>query len=136
MYLIFYFSSQNGLESSSTSGGIVLTLVKFIDSIVPIDFNSEVIDIMTFVIRKLAHFTLYFVLGILIFILLNEYSMSLSKRVICSIMLCLIYACSDEIHQLFVVGRDGKIFDVFIDMIGSLSSIFIFYLFYRLKKTE
>ncbi len=135
MYLIFYFSNQNGVDSSATSDGLVMSLVKFIDSIIPVDFSEDTMNILAFIIRKVAHFTLYFILGILIFILLNDYSMMLSKKVIYSIMFCLIYACSDEIHQLFVEGRDGKIFDVFIDMFGSLSSIFIVYLFNKRKKT-
>lgn len=135
MYLIFYFSNQNGVDSSATSDGLVMSLVRFIDSIIPVDFSEDTMNILAFIIRKVAHFTLYFILGILIFILLNDYSMMLSKKVIYSIMFCLIYACSDEIHQLFVEGRDGKIFDVFIDMFGSLSSIFIVYLFNKRKKT-
>jgi len=136
MYLIFYFSNQNGADSSATSDGLVMSLVKFIDSIFPVDFSEETMNTMAFIIRKVAHYTLYFVLGILIFELLNEHSMVLSEKVIYSIMFCLIYACSDEIHQLFVDGRDGKIFDVFVDMFGSLSSIFCFYLFHKYKKTS
>ena len=60
---------------------------------------------------------------------------NLEKKVIYAVLLCLVYACSDEIHQLFICDRSGKIFDVFIDMLGSLSSIFITWLFYKRKKT-
>ena len=34
-----------------------------------------------------------------------------------------IYACTDEIHQLFVPGRGGSIIDVLNDSMGALVSV-------------
>ena len=42
------------------------------------------------------------------------------------IAICFAYACSDEFHQLFVLGRDGNLIDVTIDSIGSTFAILIF----------
>lgn len=42
------------------------------------------------------------------------------KIVILSGLLSLLYAFSDEIHQSFVFGREGKISDVGIDLVGIL----------------
>lgn len=42
-----------------------------------------------------------------------------------SILFCFIYACSDEIHQLFLSGRSARILDTFIDSIGGFSGISI-----------
>ena len=36
------------------------------------------------------------------------------------LIVCIIYASFDEVHQLFVDGRSGKITDVLIDSIGAL----------------
>ena len=38
----------------------------------------------------------------------------------------IIYAITDEIHQLFIVGRSGSIIDVLIDSIGIFTGISIF----------
>lgn len=38
---------------------------------------------------------------------------------------CFLYACSDEIHQLFVPGRSGKFTDVLIDSAGALLAVLV-----------
>ena len=48
---------------------------------------------------------------------------------------CIIYAITDEIHQLFVDGITSRIFDVFVDSCGSLSSTMKMYGFHKLKNT-
>ena len=57
LILIFVMSSFNATESSNQSGSIVT----FIGNILNID-NLEFLSLL---IRKLAHFTEYFILGIL-----------------------------------------------------------------------
>lgn len=42
-----------------------------------------------------------------------------------STLFCIIYALSDEIHQLFVFGRSGELKDVLIDTIGSFLGIIL-----------
>ena len=127
MSLIFWFSNQSGADSSETSGSIVMMIISFLEKISGLTFNDSVISIMCFMIRKLAHFTLYFVLGLLFILVLNEYNLSIKYKVIYTIIFCLIYACSDEIHQLFVPNREGKLLDIGIDMLGSFLSIFMIY---------
>ena len=126
MLLIYYFSSQNGTISSNMSGGIVDSFIAFLEEL-GIMFSDGFINIFGFLIRKLAHFTLYFILGLLWMSFLKEYSLSFRMKIVYTILLCLLYACSDEIHQLFVSGRDGKILDVLIDTFGSLFSILFSY---------
>ncbi len=70
--------------------------------------------------RKGAHVFEYFVLVLLA---LNSFLLTYSKErfgfsVILSATLSLLYAFSDETHQLFVPGREGKLSDVGIDAIG------------------
>lgn len=127
MILIFWFSNQSGVDSSYTSSSIVMMFVSFIEKILGMTLSESVISIMCFIIRKLAHFTLYFILGLLLILVLKEYNISLTKRFIYATMFCLIYACSDEIHQLFIPNRDGNLLDVGIDMLGGFLSIFIFH---------
>ena len=45
---------------------------------------------------------------------------------------CILYAITDEIHQLFVPGRSGRIFDVGVDAVGSLVGVAVFTIFLQL----
>jgi len=88
--------------------------------------NEEEITIISntsFIIRKLAHFTIYFILGILAYLTLNSYS--IKKSFYYSVVFCVIYAVSDEIHQLFLEGRAFKLLDIIIDTSGSVFGIII-----------
>lgn len=42
-----------------------------------------------------------------------------SKYLSLAILASALYACTDEFHQLFVPGRTGQIFDVFVDTLGA-----------------
>ena len=90
--------------------------------------ENEIIEKYTYPIRKLAHYTLYFILGILSFLVVKDYSIN-KKLIIYSLLICFLYACSDEFHQLFIIGRSARVLDVMIDTFGSLCGISIFYIF-------
>lgn len=70
-------------------------------------------------IRKAAHFSEYALLAVLWVIPLGCMTKTNKKRMIVALLLCIMYAVSDEIHQLFVPGRDGNIKDVLIDTAGA-----------------
>jgi VanZ family protein len=70
---------------------------------------------------------IYFILGFTLCSLFFEFNITLKKILLFSILICFLYACSDEIHQNFVVGRDGNFFDVIIDSIGYLFGIFLYF---------
>ena len=117
MIVIFMFSSYNGNISGMQSDGIVAMLAKIIH------YTGD-IDILRVIVRKMAHFTEYLILGILV-INACKYN-SVKDMIKLSILICILYACTDEIHQLFIQGRGGRIFDVLIDTLGSLTGIFTY----------
>lgn len=118
--IIFVFSSQSGGESTNVSS----RFVNFLQSIFG-DFFSE--EFLVFIVRKGAHISIYFLLGI--FAALSW------KRFSFAVLFCFLYACSDEIHQLFVPGRNGNIADVGIDAIGFvLGSAIVSIVFCALKR--
>lgn len=125
MLTIFTFSAQVADDSRDLSQGVTIQVFKVLTKLAPnIDIELEEFN---HIIRKCAHFTIYFVLGTLV---LNAIrcSYGLSIGYICiSFFICFIYAVSDEIHQAFVPGRGPAIFDVIIDSSGSLSGI-LFYI--------
>ena len=127
MAFIFYMSQQTGQVSSGQSGKIVLLLSK-----IGIEISQDNISKITFIIRKSAHFSEYFVLYILLFNVIKNYIHS-KKIILYSIMGVIIYAASDEFHQYFVPGRSAAIKDVFIDTCGGIAASIVNNLFYKVK---
>ncbi len=76
-----------------------------------------------FLIKKCAHVTEYFILGCLLYFSLHR-TTNLTKKsiIILLIAIGLIYASSDEFHQTFVSGRDGRVRDILIDSMGIFGS--------------
>ena len=88
MSLIFYMSSCNGESSGNMSSSLLL----FIARILNIEDTENFILNYAFIIRKLAHFTEYFVLGILMYINLHTKT---KKALMLSVLLSFLYAISD-----------------------------------------
>lgn len=132
MALIFSFSNQKDVDSSKVSDGFidrtVVKIYKIFNENITKEKENEIIEKYTYPIRKLAHYTLYFILGILSFLVVKDYSIN-KKLIIYSLLICFLYACSDEFHQLFIIGRSARVLDVMIDTFGSSCSISILYIF-------
>ena len=124
MVFIFYMSGKTGQESSGQSGKISLFITDLLEKVRQ-DSPQEMQnlqDILELVIRKAAHVTEYAILFLLSYLATVKISMSQSRfynRSI-AVLISLLYACSDEMHQLLVPGRSGKMIDVGIDMAGVL----------------
>lgn len=125
MLTIFYFSHQQGTGSSSTSKKVTEAIVNILDikKEMTEENKEEIVKIIEPIIRKLAHYTLYMLGGILIINAINAYIKEDIKIIMCSSLIGVIYAVSDELHQLFINGRSGKIIDVVIDSIGIFTGI-------------
>ena len=139
MALIFYLSSQNAAISSETSGSVIETVADIFYpdfSVFSDDKQAEIISSLQFIVRKAAHFSLYAVLGVLSFLSVISYrDLKYKFRILLSAVICLIYAASDEFHQLFVSGRSAEIRDVCIDFCGSLIAITVLALLSRYIKS-
>ena len=128
MGLIFVLSSDNAAQSKKKSDNIIDKTVYKVCQVLSKDCSKkEVRNKYHYIIRKLAHFTEYFILGVLVILTVREYGI---KNVFVPLIICILYACSDEVHQLFVKGRSGSFVDVFIDSCGSTTSILLLYYFY------
>ncbi len=120
MSLIFYFSSQEATVSKGTSSRFIKTIVKIID------FNDKlseeeidgICESLSVFIRKTAHFSIYALLILIFALLLSQYKVYGMRQFLFALLFCFLYACSDEIHQLFVPGRSGEIKDVLLDTLG------------------
>lgn len=125
MVTVFRFSSEGGNESSGTSRETIKFLLDKLyltNNMSDIEIE-DLIELLQTPIRKLAHFSIYAVGGIISYSLANQYNIKLKKKIILSFGICLIYAITDEIHQAFIPGRSSQISDVLIDSLGALLGI-------------
>lgn len=113
LIVIFNFSSQSGMTSGELSNSILRKIGYFLRVADPEAFVLQYETIF----RKFAHFSEYFILGFLAYICLEEFIKN--KLIIITIILCVLYAISDEYHQMYVVGRVFGAFDIFIDSVGA-----------------
>jgi VanZ family protein len=81
--------------------------------------KDQALSSIQFFFRKGAHVVEYFILALLAFRLFRFYFPKNSHAVSAGVvLLSLLYALSDEAHQLFVSGRQGRISDIGLDLVG------------------
>lgn len=126
MAMIFTFSAQNGEESGGLSAEVTQLLARV--------FRGAAFDPMTpeferahHLVRKMAHATVYGLLSISWLALLHTYSLDGRLRYAIAVGVCFVFACSDEFHQTFLVGRSGLFSDVLIDTGGALVGSILFF---------
>ena len=126
-FIIFGFSSQDGEKSGSISKKITEEIITRIPQMQEKEQNErEAITLrIEKVIRKIAHFSIYTAVGLLLMALLSTFEMKEKNRTIISLIIGIIYASSDEIHQSFVPERSPMITDVMIDTMGVMLGILI-----------
>lgn len=135
---IFIFSNQNGEKSGSVS----IDFTKKVIEILHIDKNlneiekENLIENSQFIVRKLAHFTIYTIAGINLYGLINTYKIKNKSKIIGVLLVGIIYATSDEIHQMFSGGRTPAVMDVFIDSCGVLFGTNMFLITNKIIKNK
>jgi len=77
------------------------------------------VEVCHTLIRKAAHFTEY---GVLFWLLVRG---PMAQRPYLALMLCVVYALTDEGHQAFVPGRTASLYDIALDSTGALFSHFL-----------
>ncbi len=110
LFIIFCFSAQTAEDSSTTSQSIVDFVLKIL--------NLQNVHLLVYLVRKGAHFTLYFVLALLITKTIKI------RPYVTAVLIVAVYAATDELHQMFSEGRSGELFDVIIDTAGGTLAVF------------
>lgn len=129
MYIIFYFSSQDGVTSASLSLRVSTKVVElaariFDHSLTPAEV-AQYADLIHFLIRKCAHITLYFLLAVSVSFPLYVYGLRGIPLMLVAGGFCVAFACGDEYHQSMVQGRGPSKRDVMIDSIGVLAGVIL-----------
>lgn len=140
MFFIFMMSAQTGQISVNTSGSLIGTICNVLVpnfEELPEAEQANIISSFSLPVRKAAHFTEYFVLAILSNLAIMQSGKDIKVTVFTvsiSFAIGVLYAVTDEIHQLFVPGRAGAVTDVLIDSAGVLCGCMLFVYLYKLLK--
>lgn len=130
MMTVFCFSNENGETSQGTSDIITNAIININDNL---EKNRETVS---FCVRKLAHFSIYFIGGILLFEFYDTFDVSIKKVFCMSALTGACYAAFDEFHQLFISGRSGQFRDVCIDSTGVIVALIIMIVIAKIKKNS
>ena len=143
MAVIFWFSSNNGDRSSLQSGRVSYMVASMVDKTFGLDMSDmermSFSSGISFMVRKTAHFTEYFVLGLLLYMAISinfgstldmldadlRFGKILRLRYFLPVVIVFGYAGTDELHQYFVPDRCCSFRDVLIDTTGGLSAVLI-----------
>lgn len=122
MVIIFWFSNQPAVISDEKSKFVI-----HVFKVLGLNLDSILGNLANFIVRKVGHFTEYLILYVLFFNALLE-DFSFKKSLMISLLIVFVYACSDEIHQIFIPGRTARIRDVIIDTCGGSFAMLVIYL--------
>ena len=134
LFIIFYLSNQPGNISGGESSHLIYNTLHFIYTCLNLDTShlNEIILIIHNPLRECMHSLEYLILGVLTINLLIQTQVKENKMII-TILFCFIYAATDEIHQLFILGRTFEYFDILMDMVGTLIGTLITKLIWKHK---
>ena len=97
------------ISETESRGGLEL-----LERLLPVGLSMHVI-------RKLAHFTEFAVLGVLAGLLFGRRRRNLLTGLLFSAMTGIATALCDETIQLFVPGRTGRVSDIWLDIAGAFT---------------
>lgn len=126
-FMIFGFSNQDAEKSGSLSSSVTKLLLGQ-------EEREDIVERAESVIRKIAHFCIYTLVGFLLMALFSTYNIKENKRVMISLGIGILYATSDEIHQLFIPGRSGQVTDIMLDSMGVLLGILFVWMIIKIDK--
>lgn len=135
MTVIFMFSSSGSVKSNNTSGQVISSAISVKDKVTnnktKPETKKKIVKKLNYSVRKSAHVFEYFVLGVLALNVFDAFNVK--RKVLFAIILCVLYAASDEFHQLFT-GRTASATDVLLDSAASIVGIYLLNLIFSRRK--
>lgn len=120
--LIFRNSMYPIVQSDMQSGFVLRYLNRFLA------FFGGSMQLTQFAVRKMAHFTEYFVLGFVLTLILQMPGRKWRPSLSLQLFLLLAVPVIDETIQLHSSGRNSSIIDVWIDFAGCVAGLGLSYL--------
>jgi len=121
--LVIFMLSTEFFSGSNTSS----LLQPLLAALFP-QLSVEHIETIHSLLRKLAHWFGYFILGLLTMRSMRaQFSFQQPERLVAySLIFAIFYAAADEWHQSFVPSRSASIFDVLLDNFGAFCGVFFY----------
>ena len=135
--LIFIMSSQNGAQSQGLSRSIVRYFRNHIPIAGALQHNPVFFQAnFNIFLRKLVHFTEFFVLAGVLYFFLTQMKFKRWKIPNTVLTAAFCFASLDEFHQFFVRGRTALFTDVIVDFAGAALAVFIIHSVKRAKEKK
>ena len=127
---------------------VIIALVLFISSSIPSEISGAAsrsiaamaarliplsMDTWNFLVRKAAHFIMFFSLGFCVAQALKFHIRSVMRVCVYAWIIASLYGVVDEIHQYFVPGRVFSVADMVLNASGALVGVGIVWLMLRGK---
>ena len=135
IWMAIIFSASSDTMSSQHSSRIIGPVVRWLFP----RLSEQSVDQIVFAIRKCAHLTEYAVLAVLFWRAVRKPVDKDARpwrwaEAGFAVLFVAVYAASDEIHQLFVPHREGRVTDVMIDTAGAVIGLLLLWLVGRISR--
>jgi len=130
MVFIFWMSTET-FSSENTFSWLEMVLGLLVPKI-----SSQELSLIHAVIRKAGHVTEYFILGLLLFRSFRGGSISAWnwRWSFFAVLVVVLWAVSDELHQSFVLTRTASAVDVGVDTAAGILAQFVGALWHRCRR--
>lgn len=121
--VLWHFSDHNAEQSNTLSRPLAESILSFFG----VKATQEQIKTANWIVRKAAHFSLFFCLG---FGVAGTLQPVVKRRMVtffCTVAVGVVLAVSDELHQLFSTGRYSSVWDILLDSFGALCGLLIYF---------
>lgn len=134
MTIIFLMSARNADVSTLDSHRVGAMIATIIHHVEPSFSIAELVERMDHAIRKTAHMSEYLILAMLLMNCLQAYGIKHKPGSGYAMVIGVLYAMTDEIHQYFVPGRACLLSDVLIDSGGVFLGVCLFRIIIKVRK--
>jgi len=129
--IIFLFS-QDSL-SDYHSNRILISILAFFH-----EATAQHLAELAYPFRKMAHVIVYGLLSLITYRALrgNREPGFYAPLAMRSVVFCLLYASSDEIHQIFIPGRGPAVHDVLLDGLAATMAVIVLQGWYQIRQSS
>jgi VanZ family protein len=126
------------LSTSEFNSNLTLRVLRAVVSLFVPDVSAATLLQLNAVVRKLAHVTEYFILGLLVWRALRRGATETwrARWTLGTLAVGMLWAAADETHQLFARGRRGSLGDVGFDTLGLLLALLLLYVWRRRARSS
>jgi VanZ family protein len=135
LWMSVIFSASGDRLSFQHSSRIVAPILRWL---IP-GISEESVHFIVVVVRKASHVTEFAILAVLVLRCIRRHESSLTypwawSHASLTLLIVVLYAASDEFHQLFVPSREASLRDVAIDSAGAVLALLLLWILGRFRQ--